>query len=83
MLLYTCIENRITPRRNDIYHIQVLDLTTGQVTIHTEEAGRALILIGLTQTGMEAQLARALASMAPRPLAVPAPNKWQDKWPAN
>ena len=69
--------------RNDFMASGFEPLTTGQVTIHTEEAGRALILIGLTQTGMEAQLARALASMAPRPVAVPAQDKWPDKWPDN
>ncbi len=60
--------------RNDFSAYGFEPLTIGQVIIHTEEAGRALILIGLTQTGMEAQLAQALARLSPAPVSVVRPN---------
>lgn len=60
--------------RNDFLAFGFEPLTSAQVIIHTEEAGRALILIGLTQTGMDGQLAQALASLAPRPVALAAPD---------
>ncbi|MEX1252691.1 MAG: hypothetical protein WEA77_16060 [Hyphomonas sp.] len=60
--------------RNDFLAFGFEPLTIGQVIIHTEEAGRALILIGLTQTGMEVQLAQALERMSPRRVAVAQPD---------
>jgi len=59
--------------RNDFLAFGFEPLTNAQVIIHTEEAGRALILIGLTQTGMDEQLAQALDRLAPRPVALAAP----------
>lgn len=56
--------------RNDFIAFGFEPLTAGQVIIHTEEAGRALILIGLTQAGMETQLAQALSRMVPFPETV-------------
>lgn len=67
--------------RNDFLASGFDPLTSGQVIIHTEEAGRALVLIGLTQTGMEGQLAQALARMSPKPVAVRAPDKRPDLSP--
>ncbi len=60
--------------RNDFLAFGFEPLTNAQVIIHTEEAGRALILIGLTQTGMDGQLAQALARLSPAPVAVAAPD---------
>jgi hypothetical protein len=60
--------------RNDFLAFGFEPLTSAQVIIHTEEAGRALILIGLTQAGMDGQLAQALARLSPRPVAVTAPD---------
>jgi hypothetical protein len=60
--------------RNDFSAYGFEPLTIGQVVIHTQEAGRALILIGLTQTGMEVQLAQALARLAPEPVSVVRPD---------
>lgn len=53
--------------RNEFLAFGFEPLTLGQVIIHTEDAGRALVLIGLTQAGMEAQLAQALSRMTPLP----------------
>ena len=60
--------------RNDFSAYGFEPLTIGQVIIHTEEGGRALILIGLTQTGMEVQLAQALARLSPGPVSVVRPD---------
>jgi hypothetical protein len=60
--------------RNDFLAFGLEPLTTAQVIIETEAAGRALILIGVTQTGMEVQLAQALARLSARPFTPPSPD---------
>lgn len=51
--------------RNDFLATGFGPLTKAQVTVRTENAGRALVLIGLIQPGMEPQLAQAFARLLP------------------